>query len=232
MTNPFESDPQYLDVLRVMELGGEGGGETLYRVLPKGEARFIWYSVSSGGIDEEWGSSAGDILGEYEDIVEYLNVHAHLLACYYLEFAVSEYRDTIFGAFMRSLREIQLQKNSMHSIRDVLGENEFGSWSAWQKQLKLTAPYDRLIVHSAFGTSPTLELVIDYDAVKNSQHLLDTVYLGLVHPFAPPGTYGKAWQLYDLINCRSLDFPHDDRRDRLYDAGVKQGGRWVVYGVG
>jgi hypothetical protein len=69
-------------------------------------------------------------------------------------------------------------------------------------------------VHSAFGENPALELVIDYDAVKNSQHLLDTIYMGLVQRSAPAGTYGKAWQLYDVINCRNLDFPHDDRRDR------------------
>jgi hypothetical protein len=232
MTNPFENDPRYLDVLKAMEFGGEGGGVSLYRVLPRGEAEFIWYSVGSGNVDDEPFNDDGDILGEYEDITEYLDNNVAQLAYYYLDFAVPEYRDAIFAAFVRSLREIQRQMNFLHPIRHILGEKDFCSWSAWQKQLKLTAPYDKVIVHSAFGENPALELVIDYDAVKNSQHLLDTIYMGLVQCSAPAGTYGKAWQLYDLINYRNLDFPHDDRRDRLYDAGVKQGGHWVVYGLG
>jgi hypothetical protein len=45
----------------------------------------------------------------------------------------------------------------------------------------------------------------------------------------PPNTYGKRWLLYDLVNCRPLVLPRDDRADRLFDAGLKQGGQWVVY---
>lgn len=231
MKNPFEDDNRYLDVLKALELGGEGGSVTLYRVLPRGEANFVWYAVGSGNVDDEPFTIEDDILGDYEDITDYLNQNVAQLAMFYLEYADPAYREQIFAAFLKSVRGMRRESSFLNPLEHTLGNAPGGSWCAWQKSLQLTAPRDRIVIHSGFGESPVLEMTIDYAALHNTQQLLDTVYMGLVGRLVPTGSYGKAWQIYDLINCRPLHFPRDDRNDQLRDAGITQGGRWLVHGL-
>lgn len=229
-TDIFDED-MYLDVHKALQLGGEGGSVTLYRVLPRGEANFVWYAVGSGGFDDEPFTMDDDILGDYEDITDYLNQSVSQLAMYYLEYADPAYREQIFSAFLESIRGMRREPSFLHPLQHVLGDAPAGSWCAWQKSLQLTAPRDRIVIHSGFGESPVLEMAIDYAALRSTQQLLDVVYMGLVGRHAPAGSYGKAWQLYDLISCRQLAFPRDDRGDHLREAGITQGGRWLVHGL-
>lgn len=231
MTNPFEHDPRYLDVLEVMQLGGEGGSETLYRVLPKGEANFIWYAVGSGRFDDELFDEDCYILGDYEDIGEYLLQKLPHLASYYLEHADPAFSDQIFSGFITSLREMSRQPAFQNPISNILCDSPAGSWCAWQKHLHLVTAYEKLVIHSALVESPVLELTLDREVLSSGQQLLDTLYMTLAHLFAPPGSYGSRWQLYDLIGCRQIHFPRDDRLDSLRDAGISLGGRWVIYGL-
>jgi hypothetical protein len=45
-------------------------------------------------------------------------------------------------------------------------------------------------------------------------------------------TYGQKWKLYDLVACRLLALPQDDRDDSLQSLGITGGGQSVALGLG
>lgn len=237
---------KYLDILKVLEFGAEGGRETLYRLLPYGEVQFTWrtYGTSIGeddggtrgaegrrrhgwqetstARDETW----GDYTEEFEDISEYLIHRTKALAGLIPEYIDVNFRDQVFKAFVDSLRD-----PDMCHPQWLFGELNGGGWERWQKQLQLCADYHEITIHSAVFANPIRSICLDYDSVKTVQQLLNAIYLSLLHTTTPARSYGRHWRLYDLVNCQGFVLPHDDRDDRLYDAGIKQGGQWVVYGV-
>jgi hypothetical protein len=119
------NESKYLDVLKIVEFLAEGGSETLYRLLPYGEARrgtggagvaprrdarpgvnFVWriYGNSIGENDageEVW----EDFNAEYEDIGEYLIDREEMLAGLYPRYIDPNFREQIFEAFLLSLRQ-------------------------------------------------------------------------------------------------------------------------------
>lgn len=219
---------KYLDKLKVIELGAEGGSEALYRLLPYGSANFIWRTYGNGIGENEAGEEVWeDHSDEYEDISEYLIQRTPSLAGLYPEHVDVGFRDQVFKALVDSFRE-----PGMHHMQRLFGEPNAHGWSRWQNLLQLRASYDEVVIHSAFGMNPIRKICLDYDSVKTVRQMLNTVYLSLLHTFIPTRAYGRLWRLYDIVNCREFVLPHDDRDDRLYDAGITQGGQWMVYGGG
>ncbi len=219
---------KYLDVLKVLEFGAEGGSEALYRLLPYGSASFIWRTYGNSIGEDDAGDEVWEgFSDEFEDISEYLIGRSGMLAGLGPLYIDPNFRDVIFKAFMQSLRD-PVQNHAQW----LFGELNSDGWRRWQTLLQLRASYDEIVVHSAFGNNPVRQVTFDYDSVKTVQEMLNAIYMSLLHSFMPAATYGRRWRLYDLVECRELSLPRDDREDPLYDAGIKQGGQWVVYGVG
>lgn len=238
------NESKYLDVLKIVEFLAEGGSETLYRLLPYGEARrgtggagvaprrdarpgvnFVWriYGNSIGENDdgeEIW----EDFNAEYEDIGEYLIDREEMLACLYPRYIDPNFREQIFDAFLTSLR----QTTSVSSTW-LFGESQlFGNWPEWQKQLKLTAPQSRIVVYSPFKVNPIESLTLDYSAIRSAQEMLNCIYNALLAAFVARGKYGQSWILYDMVECRQLHMPPDDRDDSLRAAGITSGALLMV----
>jgi|GEM_PF-5895002 len=227
----FKSD-KYLDVLKVLELGGEGGSEALYRLLPYGESRFVWRTFGNSIGEDDAGEEAWeDYSDEIEDISEYLNQRQEILAALHPLHIDAGFRDQIFTAFMQSVRQLSSVDTQARLFQTARRWGLAGSWPEWQKHLQLTADNGTLVIHSAFGANAITQISIDYEGLRNVQQLLDHVYNALLVGSKPPGTYGKHWLLYDLIGFDELVLPRDDRADSLYDAGVRQGGRWVACSI-
>lgn len=223
---------KYLDVLKVLEFGAEGGSEALYRLLPYGESRFVWRTFGNSIGEDDAGEEAWqDYSDEYEDIVEYLNLRAETLAALQPLHIDAEFRDQIFTAFMQSIRQPSSLDTQARLFQTARRWGLAGSWPDWQKHLQLRADSDTLVIHSAFGANAITQIIIDYERLRNVQELLDLVYNALLVGSKPPGTYGKQWLLYDLISFDELVLPRDDRGDRLFDAGIRQGGRWVAHAI-
>jgi hypothetical protein len=214
---------EYVDVLKALEFGGEGGSESLYRLLPYGEANFTWRTYGSGGVDDEE-SYEDDYINEYESLTAYLLDSSDTLSGFVPLYIDAQFRDEVFAAFLKSIRS-----PTMFPRPDIFTETDFYGWPLWQKIFNLRPDYETITVYSAFGPNPIMQLRFAYEEIKNVQILLNCIYNAVVVQSQPPNTYGKRWLLYDLVNCRPLVLPRDDRADRLFEAGLKQGGQWVVY---
>ena len=219
---------KYLDVLKVLELAAEGGGETLYRLLPYGATQFVWRTYGNSiGEDEAGEETWEDFSNEYESLTEYLIDRNSMLAALYPLHVDAAFRSEIFMGFFNSVRNARSISPTW-----LFGETSlFGNWPQWQKLLQLSESYDKIELYSTFTRNPIEVLQLDPTAISSAQHLLNVVYNALLIGVVPQHSYGRRWKLYDLVKCRELNLPHDDRDDSLRQLGITGGGKWVVYEV-
>jgi hypothetical protein len=224
---PEES--KYLDILKVIELGTEGGSEILYRLLPFGSAQFIWrtYGTSIGESetgDEEW-SDFGD---EYEDIAEYLLKRSQMLIHLIPLYIDTMYRDQVFHAVVDSFRQYFMLSNQGGMFEDTQHGPVERNWHYWQEHLKIPREGTQLVIYPTFGPGAFAELRLNYDAIPTVQSLLNITYQALLAGQVPQGSYGKAWQLFDVVGAAALVLPRDDRAERLRAKGILPGSRYFL----
>lgn len=224
MSDELFSDSKYLEAKKALELGVEGGGEALYRLLPFGSDQFIWRTYGNSiGEDEQGNEAWEDFSNEYESLDEYLLQREGMLSWMYPLFVDREFARQVRQALFKSVR-----RAGQNAISDFFSDHG-GRWHNWKRLLPRLGRPETLRLVCFFPELPIHEMHIDVSGMQDTQNFLNFLYMSLLFDQAPERSYGRAWHLYDLDAGKRILLPPDDRSDSLLDVGISNGMNLAVF---